>query len=61
MDELGTKAGAATVVEMEAGGAYTVTENVILDRPFLYAIVDKETDLPIFIGIVEDPAAEWLP
>ena len=58
VDELGTKAGAATVVEMEAGGAYTVTENVILDRPFLYAIVDKETDLPIFIGIVEDPAAE---
>lgn len=35
-----------------------MTENVILDRPFLYAIVDKETDLPIFIGIVEDPAAE---
>lgn len=58
VDELGTKAGAATVVEMEAGGAYTVTENVILNRPFLYAIVDKETDLPVFIGIVEDPAAE---
>ena len=58
MDELGTKAGAATVVEMEAGGAFTVTESVILNRPFLYAIVDEKTDLPIFIGIVEDPVAK---
>lgn len=58
VDELGTKAGAATVVEMEAGGAFMVTESVILNRPFLYAIVDEKTDLPIFIGIVEDPATE---
>jgi hypothetical protein len=28
--------------------------NVILDRPFAYAIVDTETNLPIFIGVVNN-------
>ena len=51
VDELGTKAGAATVAE----GAMMQMETVILDRPFLYAIVDENTKLPVFIGTVEKP------
>lgn len=57
VDELGTKAGASTVVEMVAEGAVEITEEpkrVILNRPFLYAIVEKESGLPIFIGVVEN-------
>lgn len=56
VDELGTKAGAATVVEMTAEGAMEMEEEpkrVILNRPFLYAIVEEESGLPVFIGTVE--------
>ena len=54
VNELGTKAGAVTEVGMEAGGMPPAGEIVTLDRPFLYAIVDSETKLPIFIGILEN-------
>ena len=54
VNELGTKAGAVTEVGMEAGGMPPAGETVTLDRPFLYAIVDSETRLPIFIGILEN-------
>lgn len=58
--EKGTKAGAATVVEM-LNGAMTETQPIVrhsiaLDRPFLYLIVDAQTNLPIFIGTVTDIA-----
>lgn len=56
VDERGTKAGASTVVEMVAETAMLMEEEpkrVILDRPFLYAIVEEETGLPVFIGTVE--------
>ena len=50
---LGTRAGAATVVEMNPEGAYIPPEEikiVVLDRPFLYMIVDTEYNIPLFIG-----------
>ncbi len=55
VDELGTKAGAATAVEMENGGTVEApdSKNVILNRPFVYAIVDAERKLPIFLGVVD--------
>ena len=51
----GTKAAAVTGVFLE----YTaVTKpkiiNVTLDRPFVYAIIDNSTNLPIFLGTVID-------
>ena len=55
VDNLGTKAGAATVVQMDAEGAIInpkEPKTVYLDRPFVYMIVDNETNLPIFIGAV---------
>lgn len=51
VDERGTKAGAVTKVEM-APTAMPQVEVVMLDRPFVYAIVDNSTGLPIFIGAV---------
>ena len=54
VDELGTKAAAATVVEMTEG-AMLIEEppkEVILDRPFIYLIVDRENNVPVFIGTV---------
>lgn len=55
VDERGTKAGAATVVEMPANSA--APEKIVtitLDRPFVYLIVDNETELPLFIGVQTD-------
>lgn len=55
VDEKGTKAGAATSVSMAAGNAAPVEEpkTVILDRPFVFMIIDNETNLPVFMGTVE--------
>jgi serpin B len=54
VDELGTKAGAVTKVEMKTETSAVNGYTVKLDRPFLFAIVDNKTNLPIFIGIVMD-------
>lgn len=56
--EQGTKAGAATAVEMVAEGAAEIQEyrEVILDRPFVYMLIDCETNLPFFIGTMMDVA-----
>ncbi len=51
LTEYGTKAGAVTDVEMRAGGMIENVE-IYLDRPFVYAIIDTNTNLPIFIGTV---------
>ncbi len=50
--EQGTKAGAATLVEMTDGCALVEDEpkEVILNRPFVYMLVDCETWTPFFIG-----------
>ena len=50
--EQGTRAGAATAVEMVAEGAMEVVEfkEVVLDRPFVYMLIDCESNLPFFIG-----------
>ena len=54
--EQGTTAGAATAVEMVAEGAAEIQEyrEVILDRPFVYMLIDCETNLPFFIGAMMD-------
>ena len=31
-------------------------QQLTFDRPFLYGIMDVKTGLPIFVGIMEDPA-----
>jgi serpin B len=54
VDELGTKAGAVTKVEMNDRCALVTEWVVTLDRPFVYMIIDNETNLPVFIGTVTD-------
>lgn len=50
--EKGTKAGAATVVEMNCGCSPLPQEpkEVYLDRPFVYMLIDCENNIPFFIG-----------
>lgn len=55
VDERGTKAGAATVVEMSYNSAAVDdVEEVILDRPFVYMLIDCEAKLPLFIGTMTE-------
>ena len=54
---VGVKAGAATKVEIVKSCAEISPKQVILDRPFIYAIIDNTSGLPIFLGTVENPEA----
>ena len=53
--EKGTVAAAATVVAMTSGGAMN-TKYAIFDHPYVYAIVDQLTGVPLFIGAMDDPS-----
>ena len=56
VDEKGTKAGAVTKAEI---GVKTSLEEmpvtVTLDRPFVYAIIEAKSNVPLFIGKVIKP------
>ena len=54
LDNLGTRAGAVTMVEFKNECESKISWTVTLDRPFVYMIVDNATNLPIFIGAVMD-------
>ena len=55
VDEEGTKAAAVTAIVMRASAMPNPdVKNVTLNRPFVYAIVDNSTKLPVFIGTVND-------
>lgn len=51
----GTKAAAVTIVDMKCGSAMEIEppKEVFLDRPFVYAIIDVDTELPAFVGAVQ--------
>lgn len=56
--EKGTRAGAATAVIMNGESAPDPAEvkEVILNRPFVYMIIDTNANLPLFMGTVEEIA-----
>ena len=57
--EDGTRAGAATAAEAAAEAAVEEEPKFVrLDRPFVYMLIDCETDLPFFIGTMLNPAEE---
>lgn len=60
LDAKGTKAAAATAVEAGAKADHSEPEHkeVILDRPFVFAIMDSYSTLPVFIGTVCDPSVQ---
>ena len=57
VDELGAKAGAATKVEIAAKSSMPIPDQkkIVFDRPFLFAIVDTETNIPVFMGAAYNP------
>ena len=54
VDEQGTRAAAVTMAAAE--GAAEPMNVVNLSRPFVYAIVENESQLPVFFGVVMNPA-----
>ena len=62
IDEEGTDAAAATVVEIRFTSAGPDAEPLVwkvdIDRPFLYFIHEIYTGTLLFMGRVSDPAAE---
>lgn len=59
LDEHGTKAAAATAAMPDAAGLPPEEcREVILDRPFLYMLVDTQQNVPFFLGIMNDPTLQ---
>lgn len=54
VDEQGTRAAAITMAAAE--GAAEPMNVVNLNRPFVYAIVEDASQLPVFLGVVMNPA-----
>lgn len=60
VDEEGTEAAAVTEVAIAETTALLEAEPIEMyfDKPFLYLIMDMETELPLFMGIMDNPVAE---
>ncbi len=58
VDRKGTRAAAVTAVEMGRTNAAMPVEElpilIVLDRPFIYGIIDNETGLPVFLGCINN-------
>jgi len=57
VDEEGTEAAAATAVIMRATAAPMAMVQLKVDRPFLFALRDRDTGAVLFLGRVTDPTA----
>ena len=59
VDEQGTEAAAATAIGMRPMAMRREPDPIrlVVDRPFLFAIIDTATGLPLFLGQVTRPAA----
>ena len=54
VDEKGTRAGAATAIEIADQAMILDVKRVYLDRPFVYMLIDTTTNMPFFIGVMEN-------
>ena len=54
LDKNGVKAAAATGSGLKSAELPKCDKTVVLDRPFIYAIVDLKTRAPLFIGVVTE-------
>jgi len=52
VDRMGTKAAAVSMAVVCAGCAPLNIKSIYLNRPFVYAIIDNETSLPVFAGVL---------
>ena len=56
VDEEGTRAAAVTEIGLEAGSApVTPPAELLVDRPYLFAVGDTVSGLPLFLAAVRDP------
>lgn len=57
VDEEGTRAAAVTEILVGEGGMLLEKEPLELhfDSPYLYMLIDRETGVPLFLGIMENP------
>jgi serine protease inhibitor len=56
VNEKGTEAAAATVVEMmQSGEMHSTPTPFVVDRPFIVTIHDRDTKTIVFLGVVRDP------
>lgn len=55
LDEKGTEAASAVGTEISETSLPMETRIIDFNRPFLYSIIEKETGLPIFLGIMDQP------
>ena len=60
VDEEGTEAAAVTEVAMFecTSAVIDMPKTVEFDRPFVYMIMDNETQIPVFMGIMDNPISE---
>lgn len=52
IDEEGTEAAAATAITMTRSARPVMGLSVTIDRPYILAIVDNETDCLLFLGVI---------
>ena len=57
VDEKGTEAAAATALAFNESAGPVADLTVVADRPFLWAIVHRDTGALLFVGRLVDPAA----
>lgn len=57
VNEQGSEAAASTLVAMMAGGGPSTEEpfKMVVNRPFLFAIKDRQTGVMLFLGAIENP------
>ncbi|TYQ12682.1 UNVERIFIED_CONTAM: serpin B [Acetivibrio alkalicellulosi] len=56
VNEGGTEAAALT--DLRLYGGVSIPEYITFNRPFVFAIVNNETNLPLFIGTMNNPSME---
>lgn len=57
IDERGTEAAAATLVEIPVPGEPETRVEMIINRPFVFLVRDNETGVLLFVGRVIDPTS----
>lgn len=55
VDEYGTQAAAATAAGISSSSR-TPGKTLIFNRPFIFALIDTKTCIPLFLGTVENPS-----
>ena len=58
VDEKGTEAAAVTSIGIRATSIVTESRKLVFDRPFVYGIMDTRSGIPLFAGILENPAGK---